>query len=123
MLAVMPITLVRTSGQETSVTWITAAPGQTFHYSLQNVCPSLQSHPETKWMHWRINMDRNIDWPWSWEEEIEWKADLEDRDNNFLEDLIDNALEDNGSVSGYLLESLPQELSEDASSDKYCVMA
>jgi hypothetical protein len=74
-------------------------------------------------MHGRLNMDRSIDWPWSWEEEIEWKADLEDRDNNFLEELIDNALEDSASVSGYILESLPQELSEDASSEKYCVMA
>lgn len=68
-------------------------------------------------------MDRSMDWPWSWEEEIEWKADLEDRDNNFLEELIDNALEDSASVAGYILESLPQELSEDASSEKYCVMA
>jgi hypothetical protein len=68
-------------------------------------------------------MDRSIDWPWSWEEEIEWKADLEDRDNNFLEELIANALEDSASVSGYILESLPQGLSEDASSEKYCVMA
>ena len=68
-------------------------------------------------------MDRNIDWPWSWEEEIEWKADLEDRDNNFIEELIDNAVEDSVSVSGYILESFPQELSEDAGSEKYCVMA
>ena len=68
-------------------------------------------------------MDRSIDWPWSWEEEIAWKADLEDRDNSFLEELIDNAVEDSTGVSGYILESLPLELSEDASSEKYCVMA
>ena len=68
-------------------------------------------------------MDRSIDWPWSWEEEIAWKADLEERDNSFLEELIDNAVEDSTGVSGDILESFPQELSEDVSSEKYCVMA
>ena len=68
-------------------------------------------------------MDRSIDWPWSWEEEIEWKADMEERDYNFIEELIDNAVEDSATVSGYILESFPQGVSEDDSSEKYCVMA
>lgn len=68
-------------------------------------------------------MDRSIDWPWSWEEEIAWKADLDERDDNFVQELVDNAVEDGGSVLGYILESLPQELFEDASAEKYCVMA
>lgn len=68
-------------------------------------------------------MNRSLDWPWSWEEEIAWKADLEDRDNNFLEELIDSAVEDGAGVSGYIPEPFPQELLEDANSDKYCVMA
>lgn len=38
-------------------------------------------------------MDRT-DWPWSWEEEIKWKADLEERDFEFFQELIDNAVED-----------------------------
>ena len=67
-------------------------------------------------------MDRNIDWPWSWEEEIEWKADQEERDYSFIEELIDNAVADGASLSGYSPESFPQELSED-NSEKYCVMA
>jgi hypothetical protein len=39
-------------------------------------------------------MDRSIEWPWSWEEEVEWKADLEERDYDFLQELIDNVMED-----------------------------
>jgi hypothetical protein len=37
----------------------------------------------------RLEMDRSIEWPWSWEEEAEWKADLEDREHSGLEGLID----------------------------------
>jgi hypothetical protein len=74
-------------------------------------------------MHGRLNMDRSIDWPWSWEEEIEWKADLEERDYTFIEELIDNAVEERTAVSGYIAESFPQDVSEDNSSEKYCVMA
>jgi hypothetical protein len=47
----------------------------------------------------RCNMDRSTDCPWSWEEEIEWKADLEERDYDFLEQLIDNAIEEGTSDS------------------------
>jgi hypothetical protein len=54
-------------------------------------------------------MDRNIDWPWSWEEEIEWKADLEGRDYEFLQELIDNALGDTTADIGHALESSPEE--------------
>ena len=45
-------------------------------------------------------MDRNTESPWSWEEEAEWKADLEESDHDFLdglidvEELIDSAVED-----------------------------
>lgn len=39
-------------------------------------------------------MDRHSDWPWSWEEEVEWKEDLEERDYDFLEELIENAVEE-----------------------------
>jgi len=34
-------------------------------------------------------MYRNTESPWSWEEEVEWKADLEEREQNALEGLID----------------------------------
>ena len=39
-------------------------------------------------------MDRQAEWPWSWEEEAEWKAELEERDNAFVEELIEDAVED-----------------------------
>jgi hypothetical protein len=68
-------------------------------------------------------MDRHTDWPWSWEEETEWKADMEERDYSFIEELIDNAVEDSASVSAYIPDSFPQEVSEDTGTEKYCVMA
>jgi hypothetical protein len=49
-------------------------------------------------------MDKSTEWPWSWEEEADWKAELEERDHYFLEglidleELIDSAVED--SVTG-----------------------
>ena len=68
-------------------------------------------------------MDRTTDWPWSWEEEIEWKADLEERDYEFLQELMDNAVEDVATESFYNLISLPEEIAEDATSKEYLVTA
>jgi len=68
-------------------------------------------------------MDRSIDWPWSWEEEVEWKADLEERDYDFLQELIDNAVENDGAGSRFVLESPPEEPAEDATFEKYLVTA
>ena len=39
-------------------------------------------------------MDRSTEWPWSLEAEAEWKADLEERDYELIEELIDSAFED-----------------------------
>jgi len=66
-------------------------------------------------------MDRSTNWPWSWAEEIEWKADLEERDYEFLQELIDNEIEDSTIDLRYSLESLPEELSQDAGAEKYLV--
>ena len=68
-------------------------------------------------------MDRNMDWPWSWEEEVEWKADLEERDYDFLQELVDNAMEDTMASSGYTLGPLTEELTEDVTPEKYVVTA
>lgn len=68
-------------------------------------------------------MDRYTDWPWSWEEEIEWKADLEQRDNDFLEELINEAIEDGNTDSRSYLASLPDELFGDRVSEEYSVTA
>ena len=66
-------------------------------------------------------MDRSTDWPWSWREEIEWKADLEERDYDFLQQQIDIAVADSITKLGYMPDSLPQNFSEDDSSEKYSV--
>jgi hypothetical protein len=72
----------------------------------------------------RLKMDRSTEWPWSWEEEVEWKADLEERDYEFLEELINSALENDLAGSRYVL-GLPQEeeLADDGSPEKYLVTA
>ncbi len=60
-------------------------------------------------------MDRNTESPWSWEEEAEWKADLEERDYDFLEglidveELIDSAAEDATTRSRRVLSSPREE--------------
>ena len=69
-------------------------------------------------------MDRRADWPWSWEEEAEWKAELEERDYDFIEELIDNAVEDGITGSQYVLgPRLEQQSAEDAAYEKYSVAA
>jgi hypothetical protein len=67
-------------------------------------------------------MDR-IDWPWSWEEEIEWRADLEERDDAFVQELIENAVKDSTTDSRYYLGSPPEELSGGGTAEKYFVTA
>lgn len=68
-------------------------------------------------------MDRRSDWPWSSEEEAEWKAELEEKDNDFLEEMMDSAV-DNG-LTGSPNVSGPQETQrpEDVTPDKYLVAA
>ena len=68
-------------------------------------------------------MERSTDWPWSWEEEVEWKADLEERDYDFLQEIIDSAVEESTADSGNDFASLPEEPSEDFASEKYSVTA
>jgi hypothetical protein len=47
-------------------------------------------------------MDGRAEWPWSWQEEIEWKAELAERDYVFLEELIDDAVEDGMTTSDFV---------------------
>jgi len=68
-------------------------------------------------------MDRSTDWPWSWEEEVEWRADLEERDYDFLQELIEDAVEDNTTDSRYSLGSLSEEPSETVTTEEYFVTA
>jgi len=66
-------------------------------------------------------MNWGTEWPWSWEEEIEWKADLEERDYDFLQELIDNAVED--IAAGYDLGPPQEESLEGAIPDEYLITA
>lgn len=68
-------------------------------------------------------MDRNIEWPWSWEEEAEWKAELEARDDDFLAELIESAFEDGATDSRYVLGPADEEAPEDDILEEYSVTA
>lgn len=68
-------------------------------------------------------MDRSIDSPWSWEEEIQWKADLEEREDPFLQQLIDNAVEDSATDLVGFVEAPQPEPSEDSTIEEYLVTA
>jgi hypothetical protein len=83
---------------------------------------STRKHPRaTTWVRRRFDMDRT-NWPWSWEEEVEWKSDLEERDYDFLQQLIDNITEDRSSDAAYIPGSL-EESAQDAAFEEYMVKA
>jgi len=68
-------------------------------------------------------MDRITDSPWSWEEEIQWKADLEERDDSFLQDLIDNAVDGSATDSLCFIGAPQEEPPENAPTEEYLVTA
>ena len=122
--AVTHVTDVDVTELEINVTKITAKLQLTVHHSFE---PDQSFNPAIDWgnesVNRRLNMDRITDWPWCWEEEIAWRADLEERDDDFLQELIDNAIEDIETGSFYYPVSLPEEMSEDAASKEYLVTA
>ena len=91
------------SGGAKNVTVITATLPNRFHYAFVPIVadtPISQQRSVGKPARRRPKMDRNTESPWSWEEEAEWKADLEESEHDFLdglidvEELIDSAVED-----------------------------
>lgn len=67
-------------------------------------------------------MDRSTEWPWSWDAEAEWKADLEERDYERIEELIDSAFEDETTGSNSVPGSpRKEETTEDTAPEKYLV--
>lgn len=69
-------------------------------------------------------MDRRTDWPWDWQEEAEWKTELEERDYDFLEELIDTAVENGTTDSLYVLGPRWEDESvEGATPERYSVAA
>jgi hypothetical protein len=66
----------------------------------------------------RLAMDKRIEWPWSLEEEAEWKAELEQRQQD--EELMGETDEDELSSSSVL--GIPEEEPAEGSiSEKYSV--
>ncbi len=65
-------------------------------------------------------MDKRTEWPWSLEEEAEWKAELERREQNSVEELMGEGIEDeSGDVFGFPEE----EAAEGSIPEKYSVTA
>jgi hypothetical protein len=71
----------------------------------------------------RHNMDRRTDWPWSSEEEAEWKAELEEKDNDLLEEMIDSAADNGLTGSPYVSGSRETPGPDDVTPEKYLVAA
>lgn len=69
-------------------------------------------------------MDRRTDWPWDWQEEAEWKAELEERDYDFLAGLIDDAVEMGAATSPVVLGPRQgRESVDDAAPEDYLIAA
>jgi hypothetical protein len=56
----------------------------------------------------RLTMNKSTDWPWSWEEEAEWKAEMEERHLEFLDELMDAVIEDDMIGARYNAAPTPQ---------------
>jgi hypothetical protein len=67
-------------------------------------------------------MDRRIEWPWSLEEEAAWKAELAEREQDFMEELMGEGFEDDLSSSCDVIVA-PEKEPADSIPDKYMVTA
>lgn len=69
-------------------------------------------------------MDRRTEWPWSWEEEAAWKAEQEERNSEFVEQMIGRSVEDGRNDSSYVIGPSPEEeLVEEVTPEQYSVTA
>ena len=69
-------------------------------------------------------MDRRTEWPWSLEEEAEWKAELEQRQQGgIVEELIDEAVEDDLDTSRDVIETPKAESGESNIPEKHLITA
>jgi len=68
-------------------------------------------------------MDRRTEWPWSLEEEAEWKAELEEREQDLVEEFVDDTVEDELSNSRYVLGNPEGQPAENTTPEKYLVTA
>ena len=67
-------------------------------------------------------MDKRIEWPWSSEEEAEWKSELAKKDQDLAEELMDDVADDE-SGSRDVSRPAEEEPSGDAIPDQYSVTA
>jgi len=67
-------------------------------------------------------MDRRTEWPWSFEEEAEWKAELEDQEQGFVEELVGETVDDGLSTSGDVI-GTPEKEPANSIPEKYLVTA
>jgi hypothetical protein len=69
-------------------------------------------------------LDWRTEWPWSSEEEAEWKAELEERNDDLLEELMGGVVEEGIAGSRYGIGATQQEEpAEDTMPEKYSVTA
>jgi len=69
-------------------------------------------------------MDRRTEWPWSWEEEAAWKAELEERDSEFVAELMDRSVEEGRNGASYVPgPGREEELVEEVTPEKYSITA
>jgi hypothetical protein len=72
--------------------------------------------------HGRLTMNKSTDWPWSWEEEAEWKAEMEERHLEFLDELMDAVIEDEMIGARYNSAPTPQgNKTKPGASEKYAI--
>ena len=67
-------------------------------------------------------MGRRTEWPWSLEEEAEWKAELEEGAQDFVEELMGDNVEDDLSSSPDVI-GTPEKEPADSIPEKYSVTA
>jgi len=66
-------------------------------------------------------MDWRTEWPWSLEEEAEWKSELEQRKPGIVENLLDQVVEDEQSSSGDVVDTTEGESVGASTPEKYLV--
>lgn len=66
-------------------------------------------------------MDWRTEWPWSLEEEAEWKSELEQRKQGIVENLLDEVVEDELSSSGEVIDTPEGESAAGSTPEKYLV--
>jgi len=68
-------------------------------------------------------VDKRVEWPWSLEEEAEWKAELEQKDSGLVEELIADAMESASESAREVVVPVEATSTEESLPEKYLVTA